>query len=171
MHKTVLFLLLVASSWCQAQVLPTATNSAIADRVLILENSTMPLPAAKATLIVGPLTRTNGVYVGDFKLKVFPYFFKGDRGRLAINVPDKVLAAINQGNIVAVTGTSTSTKNGIVRHIEITATPKDRDHGTISLWFMVGDRKMVFAPDYHFADKSMATALAPPPPDLVTSLR
>jgi hypothetical protein len=170
MPKTILCLLLLASSWCAAQAAPAATNSA--SRVLILENSTMPLPTARATLIIGPLTRTNGVYTGDFNLNVFPYFFKSDRGWLAINVPDKALAAVNQGQTVAVTGTSTSARNGIVRHIEITATPKDRDHGTVSLWFMVGDQKMFFTPAYHFADKTMTTTLAPPPPpNLVTSLR
>jgi hypothetical protein len=170
MHKTILCLLLLASGWCAAQAAPPPTNSA--SRVLILENSTMPLPTAKATLIIGPLTRTNGVYAGDFKLKIFPYFFKSDRGRLAISVPDKVLAAADQGKTVAVTGTATSTKNGTVRHIEITATPKDHDHGTISLWFMVGDQKMFFTPAYHFASNAVTTALAPtPPPNLVTSLR
>jgi hypothetical protein len=172
MRRTILFLLLLASSWCAIQAAPTATNSAAASRVLILENSTMPLTTAKATLIIGPLTRTNGVYVGDFKVKVFPYFFKSDRGRLAINVPDKALAAMIQGKTVAITGTSTSTKNGTVRHIEITATPKDRNHGTVSLWFMVGDEKMIFTPAYYFADKTMASALTlTPPPDLVTCLR
>ena len=150
MPRTMLFLLLLSSSWGAAQAVPTATNS-VASRALILENSTMPLTTAKATLIIGPLTRTNGFYVGDFKVKVFPYFFKSDWGRLAINVPDQALAAINQGKAVAITGTSTSTKNGIVRHIEITATPKDRDHGTVSLWFMAGDQKMIFTPAYHFA--------------------
>jgi len=170
MPKTILCLLLLASGWCQAQVIPTATN--FASRVLILENSTMPLTTARATLIIGPLTRTNGVYVGDFKVKVFPYFFKSDRGRLAINVPDEALAAINQGKTVTVTGTSTSTKNGKVRHVEILATPTDCDHGNVSLWFMVGDQKMIFTPAYHFADQAMASALAPtPPPNLVTSAR
>ncbi len=163
-------LLLLASSWCAAQAAPTETNSA--SRVLIVENSTMPLTTAWATLIISPLTRTNGVYAGDFKVRVFPYFLKSDRGRLAINVPDKVLAAVNRGQIVAVTGTSTSTKNGIVRHIEIMATPKDCDHGTISLWFMVGDQKMIFSPAYHFTNNTVATALAPmPPPNVVTSAR
>jgi hypothetical protein len=168
MFKTILCLLLLTSSWGAAQAAPTATNSA--SRVLIVENSTMPLPTARATLIIGPLTRTNGVYNGDFKIKIFPYFFKNDRGLLAINVPDKALAAVNQGKAVAVTGTSTSTKNGTVRHIEITATPMDRDHGTISLWFMVGDQKMFFTPAYHFASNAVTTAFAPTPP-LTISLR
>ncbi len=171
MYKPVLFLLLLAFSWRTAQGAPPPTNSAADGRVLILENSTMPLTAARATLIIGPLTRTNGVYVGNFKLNIFPYFFKNDRGRLAINVPDKVLLAADQGQTVVVTGTATSTKDGIIRHVEITATPKDRDHGSLSLWFMVGDRKMIFKPGYHFAGITMAAAPAPPLPNLVASLR
>jgi hypothetical protein len=172
MYKTVLFLLLLVSSWRAVQGAPTATNPVAGCRVLILENSTMPLTTARATLIVGPLTRTNGVYVGDFKVKVFPYYFKSDRGRLAINVPDQALAAMYRGESVAVTGTSTSTKTGSVRRIEITATPKDRDHGTISLWFMVGDRKMVFTPGYQFTNNVMTKALASlTPPNFVASVR
>jgi hypothetical protein len=169
MPSTILFLLIMASSWCAIRAAPTVTISA--SRVLILENSTMPLTTAKATLIIGSLTRSNDFYTGDFKVKFFPYYFKSDWGRLAINVPDKALATMNQGKTVAITGTSTSTKNGIVRRVEVTATPKDRNHGTVSLWFMVGDQKMIFAPAYHIADKTMTTALAPPPPNHVTSLR
>ncbi len=168
MPKIILCLLLLASSRVATQAAPPPTNSA--SPVLILENSTMPLTTARATLIVGPLTRTNGVYAGDFKVKVFPYIFKSDRGRLAINVPDQALAAMNQGKTVAITGTSTSTKNGIIRHIEITATPKDRDHGTVSLWFMAGNQKMIFTPAYHFAGQAMASVSAPTPP-LIISLR
>ena len=168
MAKTILCLLLLASSWGAAQAAQTAANST--SRVLILENSIMPLPTAKATLIIGPLTRTNGIYAGDFKVKVFPYFFKSDWGRLAIKVPDKALAEMNQGKAVAVTGTSTSTKNGTVRHIEITATPKDRDHGTVSLWFMVGNQKMIFNPAYQFTNNAVTRALAPRSP-LIISLR
>ena len=164
MLKTILFLLLLATSWGAAQTAPSATNFVVGDRVLILENSTMPLPTARATLIIGSLTRTNGVYVGDFNVKIFPYFFKNDHGRLAINVPDKALAAMNQGEPVAVTGTSTSAKNGVVRQIEITATPKDRDHGVVNLSFMAGDQKMIFAPAYHFTNNLPAVALAPPSP-------
>lgn len=168
MFKSFLFLLLLASSWCAAQAAPPATS--FASPVLILENSTMPLPTAKATLSIGPLTRTNGVYTGDFKVKVFPYFFKSDRGRLAINIPDEVLAAVNQGQTVSFSGTSTSTKNGIVRRIEITATPMDHDHGTVTLWFMAGDQKMIFTPAYHFRDEAVATAKALTP-GLAASLR
>lgn len=158
MFKSFLFLWLLASSWSAAQGAPPTTGST--SPVLILDNSIMPLPTAKATLSIGPLTCTNGVYTGDFKVKVFPYFFKSDRGRLAINIPDEALAAVNQGKTVSFSGTSTSTKNGIVRHIEITATPMDHDHGTVTLWFMAGDQKMIFTPAYHFARNPLTTANA-----------
>jgi hypothetical protein len=159
MAKTILCLLLLASGWGVAQAELTAANST--NRELILENSTMPLLTAKATLIIGPLTCTNGIYAGDFKVKVFPYFFRSDWGRLAISVPDKALVELNQGKVVAVTGTATSTKNGIVRHIKIRATPKDRDHGAVSLWFMVGNQKMIFNPAYQFTNNVVTTALIP----------
>jgi hypothetical protein len=155
-HKTILLLLLLLSAACAVEALPADTNST--SRVLLLDNSTMPLPTAKATLIVGPLTLNNGLYVGDFKVKVFPYFFKSDRGRLAINASPAALEAFNEGKAVTVTGTATSTKNGVVRQIEITATPKDSNRGTVSLWFMAGKQKMIFTPAYHFAGKTVADA-------------
>jgi len=167
-HKPVLLLWLLASGWGAALAAPMAMESAVTSRVLILENSTVPLKTAKATLIVGPLTRTNGIYAGDFKVKVFPYFFKSDRGHLAINVPDAALAAINQGKSVYITGTSTSAKTGAVRHIEITATPRDCDHGIINLWFMAGGQKMIFTPAYHFADQALAATAAPAPPQTIS---
>jgi hypothetical protein len=162
MSKSILCLLLLTSTWSATRAVAATNNSA--GPVLILENSTMPLPTAKATLIVGPLTRTNDLYVGDFKVKIFPYFFKNDWGRLAINVPDQALAAMNQGQPVAITGTSTSSKSGIVRHVEIMAMPKGHDHGTVKLWFMAGGQKMIFNPAYHYAGKAETTALAPTSP-------
>ena len=160
MFKTALFALLLATTWGAAQTTPTATNSA--SRVLILENSTMAFPTAKATLTVGPLTCSNHVYIGDFKVKVFPYFFKNDWGRLAINVPAAELTALAAGKTVSVTGTSTSLKRGTVRQLTITATPIDCNHGNVSLWFMVKDLKMIFNPAYHFTNDAPTTASAPP---------
>ena len=86
----------------------------------------MPVSAGKVTLIIGPLKRANGVYTGDYKIKVFPYFFKNENGRLAIVVSDASLAAVNQGKVVAITGTATTSgKGGKSRTIEATATPTD----------------------------------------------
>ena len=99
----------------------------------------MPVAAGKATLIIGALQRTNGVYAGDYKIKVFPYFLKNEKGRLAIVVSDESLAEASQGKVVAITGTATTSgKSGKSRHIDATATPVDSNHGTLKLWFMAG---------------------------------
>jgi hypothetical protein len=161
MFKTALFALLLATTWGAAQTTPTATNPA--SRTLILDNSSMSLPTAKATLIVGPLTCSNHVYVGEFKVKVFPYFFKNQRGLLAINVPEAAQAAFDQGKPVTVSGTATSTKDGHVREVQIMATPKDSDHGTVNLWFTAANQKMIFNPAYHFTNDAPTTPSASSP--------
>jgi hypothetical protein len=117
----------------------------------------MPVAKGKATLTIGALQRTNGVYSGDYRIKVTPYFFKGERGTLAIVVSDESMAKIAQGKAEAVVGTATTNgKGGKSRPIEATATPVDVNHGTLKLWFAAGNRKMMFEPAYHFAETRTA---------------
>jgi hypothetical protein len=117
--------------------------------------------AGTATLIIGALHRVDGVYSGNYQIKVFPYFLKNENGTLAIDVSDESLAMINHGKIAAITGTATTSgKDGRSRPIEATATPADINHGNLKLWFMAGDRKMTFQPAYHFAGKNTAAVLA-----------
>jgi hypothetical protein len=121
----------------------------------------MPIAEGKATLIIGALQRANGVYQGDYQIEVFPYFLKNEKGTLAIVVSDESLAMLNRGKVAAIIGTATTSGiRGRSRHIDATATPIDINHGTLKLWFMAGDRKMIFAPAYHFADKGTAVVLA-----------
>ena len=142
---------------------PVPTNSAAVDRILMIDTSSMPVAAGTATLIIGALQRTNGVYTGDYRLEVFPYFFKNEKGRLAIVVSDESLAAASQGKVVAITGTAiTSGEDGKRRPIEATATPVDINHGMLKLWFTAGDRKMIFEPAYHFAVNEMTAVPARP---------
>jgi hypothetical protein len=153
-------LALLAAGWSAAQAAPPLTNSAAASRVLMIDSSSMSLGGGSATLIIGALRRANGVYVGDYKIKVFPYFLKNEKGRLAINVSDKSLAEVNAGKVAAITGTATTSgKGGKSRPIEATATPADLNRGKLKLWFMAGDRKMTFEPAYHFAKAGTAAVL------------
>lgn len=144
----------------------TAAPPAGADptnRLLLIEPSSMRMGTAKATLTIGPLQRAAGVYTGDYKIKVFPYFFKGEKGRLAIAVSDESLALAAAGKVVAITGTATTSgEKGKPRHVDATATPADRNRGQIKLWFLAGDRKMTFEPAYHFAGKPMVVAQSTP---------
>jgi hypothetical protein len=126
----------------------------------MIDPSSMPVAAGRATLIIGALQRTNGVYSGDYKIKVFPYFLKNEKGRLAIVISDESLAEAGQGKTVSITGTATTTKTGKSRPITAIATPVNRDHGTLKLWFTAGTRKMTFEPAYHFTGKPLVLAQA-----------
>jgi hypothetical protein len=144
----------LAAAFC-GHASPEATDApAVTNRVFMIEPSSMPVGGGTATLKIGALQRVNGIYVGDYTVTVFPYFFKNDHGKLAIMVSDESLTEINLGKTVAVVGTATSYKDGICRHIDAIARPFNIHGGTIKLWFMVEDRKMIFEPLYHLAQKA-----------------
>ena len=161
--KRITFLLaLLAAGWSAAHAASPSTNSASSNRILMIDASSMPVAEGKATLTIGALKRADGIYTGDYKIKVFPYFLKNEKGRLAIVVSDKSLAEVNQGKVAAIIGTATTSGNGgKARHIDATATPINRDHGTLKLWFTADGRKMIFTPAYHFAENGMVAVLAP----------
>jgi hypothetical protein len=161
MKRIILLLALLAVGWSPALAAPTSTNSATDIRVLLVDHSSMSLGVGKATLTIGPLGRTNGVYAGDYKLTVFPWFLNNENGRLAILVSDETMAEASKGKVVTITGTATpGGKEGIHRPIVVIATPGDTNHGTLVLSFMAGERKMIFTPAYHFATNATASAAA-----------
>jgi hypothetical protein len=128
-----------------------AARSAPRDRLLMIEKSSMKIAGGKATLIIGPLRRTNDVFGGTFEMKIVPYFFKNDKGTLAITITPECFAKASKGLNVDITGTATTAgKNGAIRPINAIATPVDDDHGALKLWFEVDDRKMEFETSYRF---------------------
>jgi hypothetical protein len=164
-HKVFVLLLskteLAAANSMRIRIAPTTTNSAPAGRILMIDPSSMPVAGGTATLIIGALQRADGVYSGDYTIKVSPYFFKNEKGRLAIVVSDESLTKINQGKVAAIIGTATTNgKGGRSRHIDATATPTNTNRGMLKLWFMSGNREMVFEPAYHFAETGTAAGLA-----------
>jgi hypothetical protein len=137
----------ITTTWAAA-----ATNSVATNRVLIIDPSSTPVAAGRAALTIGALQRTGDIYGGSYQMKVSPYFFKSEKGQLAIVVPEAALALIRQGKVATVIGTATTSgADGQARHIDAIATPVNNDRGTLKLWFMSGDRKMIFEPAYHFA--------------------
>ena len=162
MKQITVLLALLAVGCSVAHAAPGSTNPAAGNRILMIDSSSMPVAAGKATLIIGTLLRTNGVYSGDYRIKVFPYFSKSEKGRLAIVASDESLAGLNHGKVEAITGTATTSgKGGKSRPIAATATPADYNHGTLKLWFTTAaNRKMTFEPAYHFAEKGTTLVLA-----------
>jgi hypothetical protein len=154
-------LALLAAGLSNGSAAPDSATSASTNRVLMIDPSSMAVVAGKATLTIDPLERVNGVYSGNYKIKVSPYFFKSEKGRLAIIVSDDALSRLNRGEATAVVGiATTSGKSGRSRKIEATATPTDLDRGTLRLWFMAGERKMIFEPGYHFSETTTAAVPA-----------
>jgi hypothetical protein len=161
MKRLTVLLALLAAGWSAALAAPGSTNPDMGNRILMIDSSSMPVDAGTATLTIGALQRTNGVYAGDYKLKVFPWFLKNEKGRLAIIVSDESLAKASRGKVVTITGTATTSgKKGKCRPIVAIATPVNMDHGTLKLWFTAGTRKMIFTPAYHFAGNGTTLALA-----------
>jgi len=151
----------MATNLVSSQTSPAFTNSAPNFQTLMIDPSSMPVDAGTATLIIGSLRRANGVYSGNYQIKVFPYFLKNENGTLAIDVSDESLAMINHGKVATITGTATTSgKGGKSRPIGATATPADINHGNLKLWFMAGNRKMTFEPAYHFLGKNTTAILA-----------
>ena len=151
-------LALLAPLWASTMAAPPSTN-----RVLIIDPSSMPVAAGKATLTIGTLQRADGIYTGGYRINVSPYFYKNEKGQLNIVVSDESMAKLSRGKVAAITGTATTSgKGGETRHIDATATPANIDRGTLKLWFMAGERKMTFEPAYHFAEKEPAAVPAKP---------
>ncbi len=157
-----LLLALLAVGWSPALGASVSATSAPANRVLLVDPSSMRVFAGKATLTIGPLQRTNGVYTGEYKYTVFPWVLNNEKGTLAIFVSDKSLAEVNQGKVVTVTGTATANGHRPPgRPIVAIARPMDKDHGTFKLTFKAGRWKMIFTPAYHFADTTALPAAQP----------
>ena len=162
MKLQITLLALLAAGWCDTHAAPASTNAASTNRILRVDPSSMPVAVAgKATLIVGVLQRADGVYSGNYKIKVSPYFWKNEKGRLAIIVSDESLAKINQGKAATIIGTATTSgKGGKCRHIDATATPANMNRGRLKVWFTSGERIMIFEPAYHLSEKGTAAVLA-----------
>ena len=159
--RMLILLALLAAGWGQAQSGTLSTSSAAADRMLMVDSSSMLLTLGRATLTIGPMRLTNGVYTGNYKVKVFPYFLKNDRGSLAIIASDVSITQINVGKITESIATATSSKDARSRPITATVTPADINHGTLKVCFTVSDRKMIFEPTYHFVGNATPAVLTP----------
>jgi hypothetical protein len=139
-----------ASTFAAPPLAAVSTN-----RVLVINRSATGVAGGgTATLSIEPLLRTGEIYAGDYQVKVSPYFFKGEKGKLAILVPAAALAKVLQGIAVEITGTATTHgEEGKARRIDAVATPADNESGALKLWFLSGDRKMIFNTSYRFLEK------------------
>jgi hypothetical protein len=103
-------------------------------------------------LIVGALRRDAGTYIGDYQLKVSPYFFMSEKGTLSMIVSDESLRKLTQGIPVSVTGQATTKKSGKTRAVNAKLTPAAKDRGSVTFSFIADDTKLIFKTSYRFAN-------------------
>jgi hypothetical protein len=129
----------------------TAEPSAPVTRKLFINpSSTSVALGGKASLIVSPLTHRNGNYVGDYQLKVRPYFFKSEKGSLLLAASDDAVRKLQAGTAINFTGKAVTYKDGRTHIVLGRATPSFAGRGSVTFSIITDDGKMVFNTSYHF---------------------
>ena len=108
-------------------------------------------PHNKVRLIVEPLTHKGKFYVGSYRLKVFPYFFKSETGTLKLDAPDEGFRKFAEGTEVKFTGNATNNKGAKDKVITGKAMPSDEDKGSLIFSLETDNGRMTFKTFYHFA--------------------
>jgi hypothetical protein len=80
------------------------TSNAGTRKLFIDPSSTSVALRGKASLIVSPLTHREGNYVGEYQLKVRPYFFKSEKGSLLLAASDEAVRKLQAGTAMNFTG-------------------------------------------------------------------
>jgi hypothetical protein len=141
-----LLMALLALTW-SVFAAPLSTNAS--NIVLIVDRSSAAVGGGgKATLSIEPLKGTADIFEADYRVKVSPYFFKSETGRLAIVISGEAFAGATKSVPVELTGTATTDGETRPRRIDITAVPADDKGGSLKIVFMAGDRKVVFNTTY-----------------------
>jgi hypothetical protein len=128
----------------------TAGTSSAGARELLIDPSSASVALWKASLIVTPLTHRDGNYVGDYQLKVRPYFFKSEKGSLLLAVSDDAVRKLQAGTAINFAGQALKHKDGRTHIVLGRATPSSRDRGSVTFSIVTDDARIVFNTSYHF---------------------
>ena len=129
---------------------PPETSRAVTRKLFIDPSSTSVALRGKASLIVSPLTHREGNYVGEYQLRVRPYFFKSEKGSLLLAASDEAVRKLQAGTAIYFTGKAVTYKDGRTHIVLGTATPSSADRGRVTFSIITDDVKMVFSTSYHF---------------------
>ena len=104
----------------------------------------------KASLIVSPLAHRDENSVGDYQLKVRPYFFKSEKGSLLLAASDDAVRKPQTGTAINFTGKAVTHKDGRTYIVVGRATPSSDNRGGVTFSIITDDANIVFNPFYHF---------------------
>ncbi len=123
------------------------------DSNLSVATSSSSLAGGTAKLIVGTLRLEGDKYVGDYRLKVFPYFFKSEKGRLFIRVSEPALRPIRRGRATTFTGRASAEGNALTRKIAGKATPSGKGGGDLIFTVTTENVPLVFNTSYRLVKR------------------
>ena len=130
-----------------AETPPSHPAGRITSRLLIAPSSSR-LAGGTAKLAAGPLSRDGSLYVGDYRIKVFPYFFKSESGRLFIRVSESALRRMMMGLPAGFVGHSKTNGSGLTRGITAKAMPTANDRGALAFTVATENGPLVFNTSY-----------------------
>ena len=145
--------MLFVSKGADAQaVVSPPVNAAQASRIMFVDPSSTKVSLGKVNLIVNPLTRKGNLYVGEYEIKVTPYYFKNERGTLELVAPDDSVQKLLGGIPIKFTGKATDNKNSKPKVIIGNVTPSANDRGNVTFTIVTDNGLMVFNTSYHFGE-------------------
>jgi hypothetical protein len=108
----------------------------------------------KVSLAMPPFTHRGNVYTSDYSVKVFPFFFFNERGRISIEFSAEQLERLERGETVDLKGHASN--SGAERRVEGRAVSDaaGSDHGKIKVRVWVSKKiELVFNTAYRFTGK------------------
>lgn len=140
-----LFVLLSAISGVSAADLMASGASR-----MVIQPSSASLAGGKARLTTTALHRKGAKYVGNYEIKVTPYFFKSESGTLSVAVTNASLSKLAAGSPVSFTGSAITSGTHERRGIMVKATPHGvgSPNGTLTIAIATENGELLFASSY-----------------------
>ena len=88
--------------------------------------------------------------MGEYRLKVKPYFFKSEKGSLLLAASDDAVGKLQAGTAINFTGQAVTYKDDRMDIVLGRATPSSRDRGRVTFSIVTDDARIVFNTSYHF---------------------
>jgi hypothetical protein len=118
---------------------------------------TVTIPPVKTSIYIGSVTltaptftRRGSTYSSTYTAKVFPLFFMGEKGTIAVTFTDDDLAKLAKGEAVDFKGEGHN-EEGEPRRVEGKATPADAASGKLKVRIWVSPKiELIFNTTYRF---------------------
>lgn len=137
-----------------AIVLGLVAHRALAEDIpkMLVEPSAAKVSLAKAKLIVSPLEHEAKAYLGSYELRVTPFTFKSETGKLFLNASDETVRQMLNGESVEFTGKATNAA-GEVKVVTGKTTAQTNDRGAVSFSVQTENGPMVFNTSYRLVKR------------------